>query len=218
MSKDVKKLVNDALESFIIIKDLLALYYQGKQLMFKPIAGQLRILYCDTNNSKENSLLHHIYPDLMLIAFREYEFKKELDGLKIVVHGKNGNEVNGHDRMCRPQCFCITQKSNGLQIADIDLSCPPNHLPLKEWCNQVVDSYYNLTVKDIIRSVADKGGGSHIDLQDNRELSLMKGAGPAGVGLHTLFIIALARYTIKFAKQFEAEWVKVYPDIFESKR
>lgn len=218
MNKYSKKLVKDALDSFLTIHDCLSLYYQGKQHMFKPIAGQLRILYCDTNRGKDNALLNHIYPDLKLISFQNYELKKEHDDLKIkvVAYDNNGYEVTNHGLSIQPGCYSITQKSNGLQFADLDLSNPPTYLSLQEWCDQLVDSHYNLKVKDIIRSVADKGGGSHIDVQDNPELSLMKKTGPAGVGLHILFVIALARYTVKFAKQFAIEWIEKYPDLFDS--
>ncbi|MBM2834500.1 MAG: hypothetical protein HW406_1661 [Candidatus Brocadiaceae bacterium] len=210
--------MKDALDSFLIILDCLLLYDQKKQHMFKPIAGQLRILYCDRNSGKDNSLLSLIYPDLKLMAFQKHEFKKEHDDLKIkvVAYDNNGHNVTNHGFLIQPACFIITQKSNGHQSANFDLSSPPMYLSLQEWCDQLVCSDCNLTVKGIIRSVADKGGGSHVDVQDNPELSLMKKTGPAGVGLHILFVIALARYTIKFAKQFAIEWIEKYPDLFDS--
>ena len=218
MNKDLKELVKEALDSFKAINDSLLLYYEGKQHMFKPIAGQLRILYCDARRDKDNSLLHHIYPDLKLISFHKYDFKREHADLKLkgIAYDKNGNVVDDHKWMIRPECYRIIEKSNGLQIADLDLSNPPTYLTLQEWCDQIVDAHYNLKVRDIIRSVADKGGGAHIDIEDNQDLSLMKKTGPAGVGLHILFIIALARYTIDFAKQSAAEWIKKYPDLFDS--
>ncbi len=216
-NKDIKKLVKDVLDSLKVINDCLLLYYQRKQHMFKPIAGQLRILYCDTHSGKDNSLLNHIYPGLKLIAFKNYEFKKEYPDLniKIVAHDSKGNEVTNHGIMIQPACYVITQTSSGLQTADLDLSNPPTYLSLQEWCDQIVDLRLNLKIKDIIRSVANKGGGAHIDLQDNQELSLMKKSGPAGVGLYILFVIALARYTIEFAKQFAAEWISKYPDLIK---
>jgi|SRR3990172_2199517 len=216
--KDQKELVKDALDSFKVIKDSLSLYYDGKQHMFKPIAGQLRILYCDTHRGKDNSLLNHIYPDLKLVAFQNYEFKKEHEDLKIKIlaYDANGNERTAHSLVIKPACYVITQKSSGLQIADLDLSNPPTYLSCRDWCDQIVDSYYNLSVRKIIRIIADRGGGSHVDIEEGHELSQMKETGPAGVGLHVLFIIALARYTMQFAKQFAAEWVNKYPDLLES--
>lgn len=219
MTKDIKELAKDALDSFNVIKDSLSLYYDGKQHMFKPIAGQLRILYCDTHRGKDNSLLNYIYPDLKLVAFQNYEFKKEHEDLKIKIaaYDANGNEHTEHGLMIKPACYSVTKKSNGLQLADLDLSNPPTYLLLEDWCEQVVDSDYNLKVKDIIRSVADKGGGAHVDIEDGHELSQMKKNGPAGLGMHVLFIIALARYTMPFANQFAAEWVNKYPDLFGRK-
>lgn len=211
--KDTKELVKETLESFKTINDCLSLYYKGKQHMFKPIAGQLRILYCDRNKDKDNSLLHHIYPDLKLIAIHKYEFTKEMQGNKVIVHDKNGNEISDHGIVIRPECYIITEQRDGLQIADLDLSKSPRYLSLQDWCNQLVDMHHNLSVQEIIRSVADKGGGAHLDIKDNQALSTMKRGGPAKVGLHILFIIALARFTMKIARQFATEWIKEYPEL-----
>lgn len=210
-NKQMKKLIRDALESLLTIKDCLELYYQKKQHMFKPIAGQLRILYCDKNRRKDNSLLSHIYPDLKLIAFKKYELKKEYPDFPVKIEGRYKKE----NHMLRLEGYVITKMVSGLQIADLDLSDPPEYLALYEWCEQLADVSLNLKVRDIILSVANKGGGSHIDLHDNPELSIMKRTGPAGVGLHVLFIIALARFTMRFANQFTAEWSTKYPDLFE---
>lgn len=90
--------------------------------------------------------------------------------------------------------FRITKYNNGLQIADIMLDKGGQMLPFNEWIDQSLTDYpIVLSLRDIIKSIAEKGGGSHVDDKVGVALSHMQKTGPAGVGIHVLFTIALGR-------------------------
>ena len=190
-----KKFITETIDCLKIIYSCLVCYQNGDLHMFKPIAVQLRMLFCDSNRKKDNSLFTRISTDIKLLAFCKIEWRsKRSEGLHI-----SFSEAP----------FFVTKRVGGIQIADIDISQPPKYLPLEEWLGQIVDlTPMPLNVKHIIRAVADKGGGAHIDNSDGEELSAMKRNAPDGVGGNIYFIIALARYTLKVGKQFIRYWEK----------
>ncbi len=106
--------------------------------------------------------------------------------------------------------FLITEYANGLQVADLELVQGGHLLPLKQWIDQFVTVHpRELTIRELIKSVADKGGGAHVDNWPNESLATMQSMGPAGVGCHVLYTVALARlgqqfglYYTQFRDQF----------------
>ena len=182
--------------------------------MFKPIAGQLRILYCDTNRKKENSLLHHLYPELKLRAFRNNEYSESQDYIRIIAYDKDGNEISNAMKI-KEACYGSIEDKDGIAYPDVDLAEPPIHLSLEQWRNQIIDDELNVTVKDVIRTIANMGGGAHVDIKPDDKLLLMGKSTPAKATYQILFIIALARYTIRLANNMCAEWKKEFPDIIK---
>lgn len=183
-----KKLIIAAKDCFKAIESSMVCYCRGETHMFKPIAGQLRILFCDITKKNDNSLLRRIDPDIRLAAFRQIEFQ-------------------GSPLQVAPMPFSITKYANGVQIADIDVELPPRHLPLEEWREQNVTLHpMRLNVQQIIRTVANKGGGAHVDDEDGELLASMKRCGPAGLGANVFFIIALGRFAHSLGKQLIDKW------------
>jgi hypothetical protein len=209
-----KRLVKEAFDVFKAVSDCLYLYYKGRPYMFKPIAGQLRILYCDTNRKKENSLLHHLYPELKLLAFRNDEYSESQNNIRIIAYGMDGYEIPNALKI-KEAGYSIIEDKDGIAYPDIDLAEPPIHLSLEQWRNQIIDDELNVTVKDVIRTIADKGGGAHVDIKSDDKLLLMRRSTPAKIDYQVLFIIALARYTIRLANNLCAEWKKEFPDIIK---
>lgn len=211
-----KRLIKEAFDAFRTISDCLSLYYKGRPHMFKPIAGQLRILFCDTNRNEDNSLLKHLYPDLRLIAFRKSEYSTEHAQIKVVAYDEKGNVVPNAMKI-KEACYSIVKDKSGIAYPDIDLADPIIYLTLEDWRKQLIDDELGLTVKDIIRTIADKGGGAHIDLVQNDKLKIMKKNTPANIDYQVLFIIALARYTILLARNMTVEWEKEFPGLLITK-
>ena len=159
--------------------------------MYRPIAGQLRILLCD-----KPPLLSRVFPDLKLGALRLIEWLEPsrvslFDGTNAQLAVKH--PPNQEFRLARMP-FLITTYSNGLQVADLEFDSGGQMLPLDEWIDQSVTDYpLVLSLRELIRSIADKGGGAHIDDRVNEALRQMQRTGPSGVGVHVLFTIAVGR-------------------------
>jgi len=90
-----------------------------------------------------------------------------------------------------------------LHVADLEIEDVGPLLPLEQWVDQEITIYPQcLSVFEIIRTVADKGGGAHVDSEENTELRLMRSHGPAGVGVNVLFTVALARLAQKIGVHY----------------
>lgn len=180
-------------ECFSVIDTCLSCYYRGEQHMYRPLAGQLRILFCD----KPLSLIERVFPAIEVLPLNKIEwlapnelvpFRDKSDH-RIMVHHPTGQEYQ-----LAKMPFVITEYSNGLQTADLELDPKGKHLSLHEWLSQpILITPVNITIKEIIKSIADKGGGAHVDDAVNEAMRELFKTAPAGVGGHVLFIVALAR-------------------------
>lgn len=104
----------------------------------------------------------------------------------------------------------ITQYSNGLAVADL-LCNKEVMLDVPSWMDQCVTHHpISLTIRDIVRHIADKGGGAHVDSNSSAELRYMSQSTPVGRPFGELFILALARLAQAIGeKLFKYEGVKL---------
>ncbi len=187
-------------ECFAVVDTCLANYYNGAIHMYRPLAGQLRILLCD-----KPPLLSRVFPDLKFGILRPIEYLEPsktdlLDGVQaqLDVQHPPGQEF----RLARMP-FLITTYENGLQVADLEFGSGAMMLPLDDWMDQSLTDYPSvLSLREIIRSIADKGGGAHVDDDVNVALRQMKGTSPSGVGIHVLFSVAIGRFIQKFGLHY----------------
>ena len=201
ISDETKKRRQEELsECFKVIDTCLACYYNGATHMYRPIAGQLRILLC-----VDRPLLLRVFPNLKLHRLRPIEYVEPskqnlIDGIDAQLNV--GHPQNQEYRLALMP-FRITKYNNGLQIADIILDKGGQTLPFKDWINHSLTDYpIVLSLRDIIKSIANKGGGSHVDDRVDNALKQMSSTGPVGVGLHVLFTIALGRLLQEFGLRF----------------
>ncbi|GAB3316415.1 hypothetical protein [Haliea atlantica] len=156
--------------------------------MYRALASQLRILLCDTRYKKDNSLLVAVYPNLEVSGLESINWSSEKSG-----HISITQTEAGSNRVAQMP-FEITQFSNGLSVADLQLT-KLTLVPIEQWCEQIVTySPSTLTIKEIIRSVADKGGGAHIDATMSPALRYMRQKTPVGETYAQLFIVAIGRF------------------------
>ena len=183
---------NELRECFKVVDTCLASYYSGAKHMYRPLAGQLRILLCDAT-----PLLSRVFPDLKFCPLRSVEWVDPpdaplFDGLpaRLVVE----HPLHEEFRLARMP-FLITEYANGLQVADLQLSPEGQMLLLGDWMDQLVTVHpSDLSVREIVRSVTDKGGGAHVDDDPKDALRAMYRTGPHGVGVHVLFVVAIGRF------------------------
>jgi hypothetical protein len=194
--EEVKRRRHDELaECFAVIDTCLGTYYDGATHMYRPLAAQLRILLCD-----KPPLLSRVFPNLRIGALRPIEWLEppgatrfEDTEMRLAVEHPQDQEF----RLAQMP-FLITEYENGLQVADLELEASNQMLPLDTWMDQLVTVYPSkLSLREIIRSVADKGGGVHVDDRVNNALRDMRVTGPSDVGVHVLFTVAVGRYAQK---------------------
>jgi hypothetical protein len=70
-------------EVFAVLNSCLRSYYEGETHMYRPMAGQLRILLCDSS-----PLFSRVFPDLRIEAVREIEWTKgrRQNNIPICIH------------------------------------------------------------------------------------------------------------------------------------
>ncbi|TFW23902.1 hypothetical protein E4L96_06395 [Massilia arenosa] len=175
-------------ESFAVVDTCLACIYRGDLHMYRPLAGQLRLLLCDTQRMADNSLIRRAYPNLKVSAIAQIEWSAEKSG---EVHlDKTEAAINRIAQMP----FEISAYENGLVIADV-LVDKERMLPIQEWGEQRLSfDPVRLSIRRVIREVADKGGGAHVDSSASAELRLMYQRTPHGATYAELFVIAIGRF------------------------
>jgi hypothetical protein len=167
MTKQVKiRRQEELAECLAVIDTCLASYYSGKQHMYRPMAAQLRILFCDNS-----PLLSRVFPTLKLTTVRSIELLESGEfrpfddsDARIGINHPPYQKF----RLARMP-FIITEYSKGLQIADLEFESGGQMLQLDDWVQQQITIYpADISIREVIRSVADKGGGAHVDDELNR--------------------------------------------------
>jgi hypothetical protein len=175
-------------ETLRVIDTCLSCIYSGESHMYRALASQLRILLCDTYRKHDNSLIAAVYPKLEVSALRAIDWSSESSGYLTLIQSEQST-----NRIAQMP-FEITQYANGLSIADLLLD-NSKLLPIGQWREQTVTHYpADLTIKEIVRSIADKGGGAHVDASLSPALRYMRRVTPVGQTYGQLFIVALARF------------------------
>lgn len=206
-------LKNQLRESFKVIDTCLACCYSKETHMYRPLAGQLRILLCDSSKKNDNSLLPRVYPNIQLSGLASIDWlNKECSFAAL------HQPADGAARIASMP-YEITQYTNGLAVADL-LCNKEVILDIPSWMNQCVTHHpTSLTVRDIVRHIADKGGGAHVDSGSSAELRYMSQSTPVGVPFGELFILALARLAQRIGeKLFNYKGVRVATELREAQQ
>jgi hypothetical protein len=191
-------LFKEAIETFKVIDTCLSCYYEGKIHMYRPLAAQLRILFCDYCRKKNNALLSKIFNNLMLIPLRVPEYE-EMDGSGGTYSGKDNLCASPIDKNLRPKVatmpFEISIFNNGIETCDLLLQEDSKPIPLDVWLvKKITDHPLNVTIADLIRTVADRGGGAHVHNKIDSFLASLQKRTPCKISLDILFTIAIARF------------------------
>ncbi len=191
-------LFREAIELFKVIDTCLSCFYSGEYHMYRPLAAQLRILFCDFQRKKNNALIGKLFNNLLLPAMQEAQYYDI--GSPEHLNGPSKHFwANPIDKNEKPKIssmpFEITQFQNGLEICDILLTEPQELITLDKWLEQsITKSPITVTVVDLIRTVADRGGGAHIHPTIDDFLNKLKTSTPLKAGFDALFTIAIGRF------------------------
>lgn len=199
-------------ETLRVIETCLSCVYSGETHMYRALASQLRILLCDTKYKKDNSLLVAVYPKLKVSGLESINWSPKKSGYIHI------NQTEAGTNRVAQMPFEITEFQNGLSIADLQLA-KSNLVAIDQWSKQFVTySPTELTIEEIIRSVADKGGGAHVDATMSPALKYMRQFTPVGKTYAQLFIIALARFIHALGeKLFSYEGCRVPKELLAEK-
>lgn len=188
----------EAIESFKVIDTSLRCVYAGEQHMYRAIAAQLRILFCD-NNPKP--LLLRLFPELHISPLQEIkpyepgsfsEDKAFLSTLKV-------SSATPVTFSCMP--FEVTRFFNGEVDCRVLFSDDEDLIPISEWVEQKVSLYPEhskpLSICEVIKTVAERGGGAHVHKSKDDLLEKLKHSGPYDTHIGKLIIVALGRVAQK---------------------
>jgi hypothetical protein len=151
-------------------------YYRGKLAAYRPLAVELRKLLCDTSCGKDISLIHRLFPDLHL---------KPLSG--------DVNKIDSFTSLYIPgrMYFNGGGDSNLWDLFNEDASS----VELSDWLQQKLLNN-SITIKEFIRSVADKEG-AHSDEVYNATLLTTQSVAIANEPLSAKTIVTIARFILK---------------------
>ena len=158
-------------------------FLEGQYPNFRVIASQLRMLLCDSKKGKENSLALKVFPNLRL-------------------HPLRYKPPDAHNLIAWIPAT-ITGIPQALRFVNVfDRNAEP--IPLSEWREQigVILDGNPYTLSNMIKSVTERGGGSHVDDKPDDYLvsaSKMyhKGNNRRATGHHEPMMIAIGEYVVE---------------------
>ena len=151
-------------------------YYGGALHTYRPIAAELRKLLCDTQSRKDISLLPQCFPGMQLHPLLASQSMIDEHTVLYIPGRMSFDGAGGSDMQ-----MLFNESSPMLSVSD--------------WLDQRLFSY-NITLKEFIRSIADKEG-AHADKVPTDTLQLTKSVlFPGDETLAAKAIIAIARYVV----------------------
>lgn len=187
----------EAIESFKVIDTCLKCFYDGEYHMYRPLSAQLRLLLCDSNRNKDNSLITRMFKNIYLSPIKSVSHQEQGD-FSEDQSWANNIQAASSDPMVNLKLaampFEITQFVNGLEIADLLVDKQAELIPISDWLKQCISIYpVPITIRSLIKTVADRGGGAHIHHQEDKLLNSLTKYGPSNLGIDALFTISIAR-------------------------
>ena len=151
-------------------------YYSGALHAYRPIAAELRKLLCDYQRGRNISLLPQCFP-----------------GVQLHVLVGSPDMIDEHTTLYIP-CRMYFDGKGGSDITQLFNETGPM-LGIGEWLDQKLFNK-DVTLRELIKSVADKEG-AHADDTHNNTLLLTKSVRfPGDESLAAKAIIAIARYVV----------------------
>lgn len=180
----------EAIECFQVIESSLRCIYSGETHMYRTLSAQLRILLCDS----PKPLLLRLFSNLQLqslqtvTSYRPGEFPPELGHLNCVAFFGPGEYVIS----CMP--FEARIYVNGVEDCRPLLEASGALLPLSSWLDQFISvEPVPVTIRQVIKTVAERGGGAHVHTTKDALLAGLRGKGPGRLHLAALVVIAVSK-------------------------
>jgi len=170
------KSLHDLQACLAVISSNVTAYQSGNIHAYRPVAVELRKLFCDTQKKTDNSLINRFFPYFRL---------HPLLG--------NQNRIDEHTVLYIPGQMNFNGRV-GSSLSQLFNESAPSLL-LDEWLQQKLFDF-TTTIKDFIRSVADKEG-AHSDKSYNTVLRKTKSVVLSDDALTAKAILAMSLYVVK---------------------
>lgn len=185
--KYLKENLREVLEN---INTSLEAVYCGKKHMYRSISAQLRILFCDQHKGKNNSLLHLSHPELDVSKLRGMNWSKQ--------GSQNINLLQNQDSefVIAEMPFRITIYGSGLTVGHCIFDTS-KQIPIERFADEIITYHPKpFTVREVIKTIADKGGGAHVDAKGSSDLRFLFKKTITEATYGEIFIIAFARFAL----------------------
>lgn len=182
-------------ESLKVVNTCVASIYDGDFHMYRPLAGQLRILLCDKYRQKDNSLLANVFPELYINPLKQILWVNHKNSfIELTQPTIDKTEI-------AEMSFEISLYFNGLVVADMQFD-QSKFIPISDFSAQLLTVYPNsLTIFDVIRAVADKGGGAHVDASSSATLQNLYKICFSDLTYAQIFVLALGRFILRLGEK-----------------
>lgn len=181
----------EALECFNIIETCLKCIYAGETHMCRVLAVQLRILLCE---KKPKPLLLRLLPDIKISKLKEVKY------INLNEYNNNENLSIGtySDSLIMEMPFETMHFFNGIE--DCSVVYGNDVIELEKWVDRIITAYpVPITIRKLIKLVAEKGGGAHVDKNQEPLLEALRRIGPFKLNIGDLIIIALSKVVQKIS-------------------
>jgi hypothetical protein len=185
----------ETIDCFRVIESSLRCIYAGEIHMYRALSAQLRILLCD----HPKPLLTRLFSNLQLQSLqpvKSYQpggFPPELEHLNSLAVSGPGEFVIS----CMP--FEARVYINGVEDCRPLLAANGALLPLDQWVDQIVSVHpVPITIRQVIKTAADRGGGAHVHKSKDALLSGLQGLSPGKLHLAALVVIAVSKVMQQF--------------------
>ncbi|MEQ1536943.1 MAG: hypothetical protein ABL923_13800 [Burkholderiaceae bacterium] len=184
--------MEEAIQCFKVIESSLRCIYAGEFHMYRALSTQLRILLCDS----PKPLLVRLFRNLELQRLADVDsykpgcFPENLAHLNsIMVSGESPVSIS-----CMP--FEATIYFNGVEDCHPIPASSGEMIDLEKWVDQVITVFPQpLTIRQLIRTVADRGGGAHVHKSKDALLSgLANIQTPTKLNQPALVIVAISKF------------------------
>lgn len=181
---DVDKANRDLRASLNIIKANSELVHRGHADCYRVIAGELRKLLCDGRSTLAPKVLSDLQFHPLISRLRESGIVDPSHGLIVPASAV---------RFYMPGVLNFDGK--GGCTAQVLFDERANAIPLESWLEQPLFQC-KLTIRELIRSVADKEG-VHSDAEYNETLQLTRSIILPNGEIHTKYILWIGEYVAK---------------------
>lgn len=189
-------------EAFRLLSKCVSNAYEGDADWFPFIALQLRKIYFD-----KSPLLERVSSEFELPAIQSIHVREPL--VPMVTTTDDGVIIRAPFVQYMTPVEVTVDYPKGRYFVSLVLDLSKPRLRCSEWGNQVLSSIPTLvSVRDVVRTVCDKGGGAHADERHDAILSYLNKVVPIppvlpaiSITYANIFLLALARFTLVLAKK-----------------